>query len=112
VYAIVAAPCPLVTPRLIQESWADADHAHSRAVSMTTLPVPPEAGNSGGRLLSDTAHLMAVGPLMLVVADPPHPAMTATSITGRRGRSDPARQSHMAFVVGVEAAVRSASRGT
>ena len=113
-YAMVASPCPLVTPRLIQESLAVADHAHSRSVSMTTLPVPPEAGISGGRLLNDTAHFVGVGPLMLVVvADPPHPAMTATSSIGRRGRSDPGRQSHMALVgVGVQAGVRSASRAT
>jgi hypothetical protein len=87
---MVAAPCPLVTPRLIQESCAAADQAHSRAVSMTTLPVPPDAGISDGRLLSVTAHFVAVGPLMLVVADPLHPAMPATSSTGRSSRSDPA----------------------
>jgi hypothetical protein len=108
---MVAAPCPLVTPRLIQESLAVADHAHSRSVSITTLPVPPDAGISGGRLLNDTAHLVEVGPLMLVVADPPQPAMTARSTIGRRDRSDPGGQFHIAFV-GVEAGLRSASRAT
>jgi hypothetical protein len=80
---------------------------------MTTLPVPPVAGISDGRLLSDIPHFVAVGPLMLVVADPPHPAMATTSNTGTRGRSDAARESHMALIgADVEADVRSANRAT
>jgi hypothetical protein len=72
-----------------------ADQAHSRAVSTTTLPVPPDAGISDGLLLIDAAHFVGVGPLTLVVAELPHPPMAMHSRTGPSCRSDLMRQSHM-----------------
>jgi hypothetical protein len=66
---MVASPCPLVALRVIHGSFELADHAHSRSVFTARLPLPPEAGTSGGLLLIATAHFVSVGALTLVVAD-------------------------------------------
>src|SRR5689334_18193559 len=81
--------------RLIQGSSALADHEHSRSVSTTTLPVPPDAGISDGLLLIDVAHFVGVGPLTLVVAELPHPATPAMSRASQRCRRERIRESHM-----------------
>jgi hypothetical protein len=100
---MVASPWPLVLLRDIHESFELADHAHSRSVLSAKLPFPPEAGTSGGVLVIDTAHRLAVGALTLVVADPPQPLTTATMRRGQSCRANGIRSPNM-FVCAVSTA--------
>ena len=59
----------------------------SRSVFTATVPLPPDAGISGVLLLMVTAHLVEVGALTLVVAEPPHPAAKVGSKRNRIGHS-------------------------
>jgi len=95
VYPMLASPCPLVALSVIHASFELADHAHSRAVLSARLPLPPEAGTSGGLLVIETAHLVSDGALMVVVADPPHRANAATIRRSQRFRGDRTRRAHM-----------------
>jgi hypothetical protein len=84
-----------VALRVIHESFELADHAHSRSVFKARVPFPPAAGISGGLLVIDTPHLVSVGALTLVVADPPHLVKAATTRKGHRYRRERIRRAHM-----------------
>jgi hypothetical protein len=93
--------------RLIQASSALADHEHSRSVSTTTLPLPPDAGISDGLLVIDVAHFVGVGPLTLVVAELPHPATATRRSVGQNFRRERMPESDIACAhVRVEPRVR------
>jgi hypothetical protein len=95
VYPIVAAPWPLEAFTAIQPSWALADHVQSRSVFTATLPLPPDAGISPVLLVIDIAHLLGLGPLTVVVAEPPHAGMAIMSRRGHTCRRDGKRPAHM-----------------
>ena len=84
VYPTVAAPWPLAALNVIHESLALDDHAHSRAVSSVSVPLPPAAGISLELLLIETPHLTGVGPLTVVVADPPQAAIKRMRRAGQK----------------------------
>lgn len=100
---MVASPCPLVALSVIHESFELADHAHSRAVFSARLPLPPDAGISGGLLVIETAHFVSVGALILVDADPPHRANAATIRRSQTFREDRKRRAHMFVCTGQQA---------
>jgi hypothetical protein len=58
---------------VIHDASACADHRHSRCVDTVTLPLPPAAGSSWLLFVTPISHLVADGPMTLVLADPPHP---------------------------------------
>ena len=103
VYSMLASPCPLVALRVIHTSFEAADHAHSRAVLSARLPLPPEAGTSGELLVTETAHLVIDGALMVVVEDPPHRANTVRIGRSQRFRGDRTRRAHMVVFTGQHA---------
>jgi len=80
VYLTVAAPCPSVPLRAIQDASARADHTHSRWAFTVRAPAPPAAGTSGVLFVTETVHLLGVGPTTLVVLDRPQPAGAQSSI--------------------------------
>src|SRR5262245_10276367 len=100
---MAASPWPLVALNVIQASFELADHAHSRAVFNARLPLPPDAGISGGVLVMDTAHRSGVGALTLVVALPPQPVNRAQKRTGQSCREG-MRAPHMFVRAGRRAA--------
>jgi len=72
---MVAAPWPPVPLSAIQDASACADHMHSRWAFTVSVPAPPAAGTSGVLFVTETAHLLGVGPTTLVLLlDPPQPA--------------------------------------
>ena len=69
---IVAGPWPSVVFSQIQSPpSALADHEHSRAVPMVSVPVPPAAGSDGELFVTFVVHLDADGPLTLVIDELP-----------------------------------------
>jgi len=88
----VVGPCPSVAVSVIQLPSACADHAHSRAVLTTSVPVPPDAGTFAESLVTLTPHLAAEGPT-LVLDDVPHAASTQSqaTVSSTRNRIAPHR---------------------
>ena len=77
---IVAGPWPSVVFRLIQPPpSARADHEHSRAVPIVSVPVPPAAGSDGELFVTFVVHLDADGPVTLVVDELPQLFAKCTS---------------------------------
>jgi hypothetical protein len=67
------------------------------------LPRPPDAGISGGLLVIDTAHLVWLGALTLVVAELPHPAIKTATRRGHRSWGEGMRPAHMIVCTGQRA---------
>src|SRR5262245_1971549 len=79
-YFSVAVPWPLAGLSDIHDSCADADHEQSRVVFTVTVPLPPAAGNSAVSFVTETSHLLLVGPTKLVLVDPHAVAVIATAV--------------------------------
>jgi hypothetical protein len=63
----------------IHGACADADHVQSRVVFTATVPLPPAAGSSAVLFVTETSHLLPVGPTKLVLEDPHAVAAIATA---------------------------------
>ena len=87
-YAMAPSPCP-VCPETISthDAEAAAVQLHSRATEILISPVPPDELKLGTELVMAAWQRVAVGPVTLVTALLPHPAISAAPIANRRGRT-------------------------
>lgn len=85
-YAMVPSPCPSRPETIsIHAVEVDDDQAHSRATVTFISPVPPAALKLGDELVIEAWQRVAVGPVTLVTALLPHPAVAA-AMANRRAR--------------------------
>jgi hypothetical protein len=79
-------PWPLEVPRMVSQAALElAVHAHSRAVVIARVPLPPEAGTLNSAPATDTPQRGTLaGAVDVLDEDPqPAPAVAAASITNR-----------------------------
>src|SRR5580765_1008805 len=72
---------------VIHEAVLAADHAHSRATPIVTVPVPPLTPKLDDELLTVVWHREAVGPVTFVTAELPHPAAAAAAAAAANSRA-------------------------
>lgn len=72
---------------MIHEAVLAADHEHSRATLIVTVPVPPVTPKLDDELLTVVWHREAVGPVTFVTAELPHAADAAAAAAAANSRA-------------------------
>jgi hypothetical protein len=97
----VAGPWPLVDASAIQVALAFADHEHSLSELTVSVALPPDDGSSEALFERVTWHLVAVGPVMLVVADDPQAAAARPHEISRVVRTARAESTRATYVMAI-----------